>query len=253
MSQGWRARNTIGLWRSGEVRRIGRERRADRALVAVVAVGRADPRDCRVLARQLVGGDDQRRGQAVAHLVQARQHHAQPGVAALGMPDDQEVGAPGLGQLQAGERSPARRHAPPRGQHRGRRQHRPFLHAITDLQHDNHRDVDGTPLRTIRSLRYVQRSGPCRPVRRQIERSRLAAASPGNRLASSRGRDHRSADPTQYCHSPRLEFRRLLRSPDRDSCLPAAPEYRYLASTKRIRGIAGGRACAGDQGGWHEQ
>ena len=218
------------------VRRIRRERRADRAFVAVVAVGRADPRGRRVLARQLVGGDDQRRGQAVAHLVQAGQHDAQPGVAALGMADDQEIGASCLGQLQTGERSPARRHAPPRGQDRGRRQHRPFLHAITDLQHDKS---------TATSLE--RRCALSDPSVAFNARDRRGPAT------SSRGRGEATDLP---CRRGGLPLATWLVTPPPPilltrtvACQPRRNVV-TLASTKRIRGIAGRRPALVDQGGW---
>ena len=157
MSQGWRARNTIGLWRSGEVRSVWHQRGADGALVTVVAVGRADPRDRRVAAGEFIGGHDQGGRQAVTHLIEARKHGAQPGIAAFGMSDDQESGALGLGQLQAGEEAPARGNPPGGGQGSRRHQHRPLFHTVTDLKHRELTATFRPTPRTIRSGRHLQR------------------------------------------------------------------------------------------------
>ena len=83
------------------IRRTGGEDPADRTLVTVDGVGGCQPRYGRVAQGELVGADQFIGLEAVAHLVQARQHDLQPGVAALWVADDQQSGAPGNADLQA--------------------------------------------------------------------------------------------------------------------------------------------------------
>ena len=152
-----------GLVAQRAVGRAGAKRLADRALVAVVAVGRGDPGDPRMAPGELVRGHDQRRRQAVADLVEPGQHHLQPGVAALRVADDQEVGARRLGELEAGEQTPPRRHPRARGQDRGRHEHRPFLDAVAELNHRPTREPV-TPGAQSRSATPRRQGGiPARP------------------------------------------------------------------------------------------
>ncbi len=88
-----------------------------RALVAVPAVRGGETRDRRVgigqgrVAREIALGD------AVALRVKPREHHLEPGIAALGMGDDDERGPPRDIQLQRAEPRLAGRDAQAGGQH----------------------------------------------------------------------------------------------------------------------------------------
>jgi hypothetical protein len=115
------------------VGRTGGEALAHRALVAVAGVGGGEARNLGNPAREFVGVDELRGRQPVAHLVEPRQHHLEPGVAALGVADDQQTGALGLGQLQLRQILAPQRH--PRGcrQQFGGRDDERFLDSVTEL------------------------------------------------------------------------------------------------------------------------
>ncbi len=117
------------------VRRLGCQRTPHGALVAVVAVGGRNPWDRRISPGQLVRGVDQRVRQAVARLIEPRQHDLEPGVAALGMGDDEQLRALRLGQLELCQQALARRDPPGPGQWRGWQDDGPFLNAVAELKH----------------------------------------------------------------------------------------------------------------------
>ena len=95
-SAGWRTSSTTFLSAV-----VGLAVAVAGVVLEVVVVGEEDPGDRRVAQMEVVEADQMALGEAVADLVEARQHHAQPGPAALAERHDDAVGAAQLARLLA--------------------------------------------------------------------------------------------------------------------------------------------------------